>query len=69
MNIFPIVQFQEEIEAFLTVLVLCHNIRVEHPKATELGPEASTMYSYGGYDYEYQASSPDEKAFVEACRR
>lgn len=61
--------FQEEIEDFLTVLVLCHNIRVEHAASTELGPAASTMYSYSGYEYEYQASSPDEKAFVEACRR
>ncbi|XP_060583467.1 phospholipid-transporting ATPase IF-like isoform X3 [Ruditapes philippinarum] len=60
-------QHFEEMETFLTVLVLCHNIRVDHPQAVDLG--ASSMYSYGGYDYEYQASSPDEKAFVEACRR
>jgi len=60
---------QAEIEAFFTVLVLCHNIRVEHANAAQLGAEASTMYSYTGHEYEYQASSPDEKAFVEACRR
>ena len=60
--------FQEDIETFLTVLSLCHNVRVDHPTAMSLG--ASTMYSYdGGFDYDYQASSPDEKAFVEACRR
>lgn len=64
----PLLQ-QEDMEDFLMVLVLCHNIRVEHAAAAQLGSEAATMYSYSGFDYEYQASSPDEKAFVEACRR
>ncbi|XP_052218556.1 phospholipid-transporting ATPase IF-like isoform X1 [Dreissena polymorpha] len=63
----PLPAFTEEVETFLTVLVLCHSVRVDHPQATELG--AAAMYSYSGYDYDYQAPSPDEKAFVEACRR
>ncbi|XP_053404518.1 phospholipid-transporting ATPase IF-like isoform X2 [Mercenaria mercenaria] len=63
----PVPVLSDEMETFLTVLVLCHNVRVDHPNAADLG--ASTMYSYGGFDYEYQASSPDEKAFIEACRR
>lgn len=61
------IYLQDEMETFLTVLALCHNVRVDQPQAAELG--ASTMYSYNGYEYDYQASSPDEKAFVEACRR
>ncbi|KAL4220158.1 putative phospholipid-transporting ATPase IF [Mactra antiquata] len=63
----PLPFLNEEIQRFLTVLSVCHNVRVDHPQAAELG--ASTMYSYNGYEYDYQASSPDEKAFVEACRR
>ena len=58
---------QDNIETFLKVLVLCHSVRVDHPEAESLG--ASAMYSHGGLGYEYQAPSPDEKAFVEACRR
>ncbi|XP_056006402.1 phospholipid-transporting ATPase IF-like isoform X4 [Ostrea edulis] len=56
-----------EIEEFLELLALCHTVRVDHREATETG--ASTLYSNTGMDYEYQSSSPDEKAFVEACCR
>lgn len=64
----PVAEFSEDIETFLTALALCHSVRVDHPHTMNLG--ASAVYSYdGGFDYDYQASSPDEKAFVEACRR
>ncbi|KAJ8309893.1 hypothetical protein KUTeg_011758 [Tegillarca granosa] len=62
---------QPELENFFTVLVLCHTCRVDYPEAHATGAAtgAATMYSHTGMDYEYQASSPDEKAFLEACRR
>ncbi|XP_052783537.1 phospholipid-transporting ATPase IF-like isoform X3 [Mya arenaria] len=63
----PVPIFDTDIETFFTLLVLCHSVRVDHSQAVELG--ASTMYSYDGYEYDYQAPSPDEKAFIEACRR
>ena len=47
----------ELLELFVT-LALCHSVRVEK---TNISDPAS--------DYEYQSSSPDEKALVEACRR
>ncbi|WAR27505.1 AT11B-like protein, partial [Mya arenaria] len=61
----PVPIFDTDIETFFTLLVLCHSVRVDHSQAVELG--ASTMYSYDGYEYDYQAPSPDEKAFIEAC--
>ena len=48
----------------LNVLALCHTCRVD--KKDNL---ATGGYSETGFEYEYQASSPDEKALVEACRR
>ena len=59
--------FQPEIEEFLELLALCHTVRVDHHEANQTG--ASALYSHSGMEYEYQSSSPDEKAFVEACRR
>lgn len=58
---------QPEIEEFLELLALCHTVRVDHHEANQTG--ASALYSHTGMEYEYQSSSPDEKAFVEACRR
>ena len=46
------------------VLVLCHTVHVD--KKDNL---ATGSYSENGLEYEYEASSPDEKALVEACRR
>ena len=54
-------------ENFFVLLALCHTVRVDHPEAHQRG--ASYDYSHTGMEYEYQSSSPDEKAFVEACRR
>ncbi|XP_064615667.1 phospholipid-transporting ATPase IF-like [Liolophura sinensis] len=56
-----------EIEEFLTVLVLCHLVRVD--RADDVTAGAASMYSSTGFDYDYTAPSPDEKALVEACRR
>ncbi|KAK3094796.1 hypothetical protein FSP39_006359 [Pinctada imbricata] len=63
----PVHQISGHVEDFLMVLALCHTVRVDHDSPSQLG--AATIYSDNGMDYEYQASSPDEKAFVEACRR
>ncbi|KAJ8310331.1 hypothetical protein KUTeg_012196 [Tegillarca granosa] len=67
----PVAILSPELENFFTVLVLCHTCRVDYPEAHATGAAtgAATMYSHTGMDYEYQASSPDEKAFLEACRR
>lgn len=55
---------QPELEELLTVLVLCHTCHVERSSRLQPGEN-----SHNGFDYEYQASSPDEKAFLEAARR
>ena len=56
--------FQEQMDGFFTVLALCHTVRVDRKDNN-----GTVSHSPTGFDYEYQASSPDEKAFVEACRR
>ena len=56
--------FQEQMDGFFTVLALCHTVRVDRKDNNGTVSHCPT-----GFDYEYQASSPDEKAFVEACRR
>ena len=49
--------FQEaELDGFLTALALCHTVQVTEATADDPLPS-------------YQASSPDEKALVEACSR
>ncbi|XP_062573567.1 phospholipid-transporting ATPase IF-like [Saccostrea cucullata] len=63
----PVLRLTPDIEEFLELLALCHTVRVDHHEATQTG--ASALYSHTGIGYEYQSSSPDEKAFVEACRR
>ena len=56
--------FQPEIEELLKVLALCHTVRVDKKDLDSTGE-----YSQTGFEYEYQASSPDEKALVEAARK
>lgn len=63
----PVHILKPEVENFFVLLALCHTVRVDHPEAHQRG--ASYDYSHTGMEYEYQSSSPDEKAFVEACRR
>ena len=55
---------QPDVESLLTVLALCHTIRVDRHKPLKPGE-----YSHVASLYDYQASSPDEKALVEACAR
>ncbi|KAL3847179.1 hypothetical protein ACJMK2_018103 [Sinanodonta woodiana] len=63
----PVARFSEKLEDLFVVLCLCHTLRVDYPEAARMG--VTDMYSSDGFDYDYQASSPDEKAFVEASRR
>jgi phospholipid-translocating ATPase len=51
-------------EDMFRVLALCHTIRVD-----KVDNSGNGGYSDNGFGYEYEASSPDEKALVEACRR
>lgn len=57
-------RLQKEMLDVFNVLVLCHTCRVDRKDNVATGG-----YSETGFEYEYQASSPDEKALVEACRR
>nr|KAG5697988.1 hypothetical protein BaRGS_005806 [Batillaria attramentaria] len=63
-------ELSEKMEEFFTVLVLCHNhtVHVNNLSCGDAAEGAATVYSSNGEDYDYQASSPDEKALVEACR-
>ncbi|KAH9488603.1 putative phospholipid-transporting ATPase IF [Bulinus truncatus] len=62
--------YSDEMNDFIRVLVLCHTVRVDrHNLESSTQNGASSQYSPTGEDYEYQASSPDEKALVEACCR
>lgn len=60
---------QEHLIEFFTVLVLCHTVRVDHKTSGDTVVNTDSIYSHSGKDYEYNASSPDEKALVEACRK
>ena len=64
----PIAEWPEALENFFEVLALCHTVRVENKRQQErrfdliFGNTESNAI-------EYQASSPDEKAFVEIAAR
>lgn len=75
---------QAELDGFLTALALCHTVQLSEPKSPEppsregscssRGPDGtagnSAQGECGAHELpEYQASSPDEKALVEACSR
>ncbi|XP_059171339.1 phospholipid-transporting ATPase IF-like [Physella acuta] len=60
------VQFSPDMDTFFKVLALCHTVRIDRHH-TAAG--TSSSYSPTGAEYVYQASSPDEKALVEACAR
>ena len=47
------------------MMALCHTVTVENNDEEANGTEHTTSTT----EYEYQASSPDEKALIEACRR
>ncbi|XP_070173336.1 phospholipid-transporting ATPase IF-like isoform X2 [Littorina saxatilis] len=65
----PVTNWTDKMFEFFMVLVLCHTVRVDNVSGGDAGFGASTVYSSDGQDYDYHASSPDEKALVEACRR
>ncbi|OWF54474.1 phospholipid-transporting ATPase IF [Mizuhopecten yessoensis] len=65
----PVTQMTKKMEDFFTVLALCHTIRVDHPHSDLTEKATDRKFDYLGMSYEYQSSSPDEKAFLEACRR
>ncbi|XP_069104110.1 phospholipid-transporting ATPase IF-like isoform X3 [Argopecten irradians] len=65
----PVTQMTKKMEDFFTVLALCHTTRVDHPQSHLTEKSSERVYDHSGMDYEYQSSSPDEKAFAEACRR
>ncbi|KAI0230344.1 putative phospholipid-transporting ATPase IF [Lamellibrachia satsuma] len=57
-------EYSPDVEEMLVTLALCHTVHVER---SDVLPQS--MRSETGYDYDYQAISPDEKALIEACRR
>ncbi|KAL8625040.1 hypothetical protein ACOMHN_012049 [Nucella lapillus] len=65
----PVTSMSKPMVEFFTVLALCHTVRVDNLTQGELVEGASPVYNSSGEDYDYHASSPDEKALVEACRR
>lgn len=65
----PLILTSGVLESFFMVLVLCHTVHLDRVSGGNAGQGAATVDSPNGQDYNYQASSPDEKALVEACRR
>lgn len=64
------------LEEFFVSLALCHTVQVSVPTTSKREDTVSLQPGYVNntfhpdyFDYVYQASSPDEKALVEACRR
>lgn len=67
---------QAYLEEFFVGLALCHTVQVSIPTSSKREEVVSSLPGYVNntflpdhFDYTYQASSPDEKALVEACRR
>ena len=59
--------FQKELEWLFTVLALCHTVHIDRLHSPTHGGENGR--SDDGRDYDYQSSSPDEKALVEASAK
>lgn len=67
-----LVQITKEVELFLVALSLCHTVQLNGNNNTEPAtpiPNGLPEGSEHTNDPVYQASSPDEKALVEACHR
>ena len=66
-------------EHFLIVLALCHTVHVSIRSSDSIvdstacsqngGANFNEGFEFVESDLDYQASSPDEKALLEACRR
>lgn len=72
----PVPDFSAYLEEFFVTLALCHTVQVSVPVSKPREAEIDIQPNYVNptfqpdhFDYVYQASSPDEKALVEACRR
>ncbi|XP_032795610.1 phospholipid-transporting ATPase IF-like isoform X1 [Daphnia magna] len=72
----PVHHFTGYLEEFFVGLALCHTVQVSIPTSSKREEVVSSLPGYVNntfhpdhFDYTYQASSPDEKALVEACRR
>ncbi|XP_074657516.1 phospholipid-transporting ATPase IF-like isoform X2 [Tubulanus polymorphus] len=66
----PIYRLEENLENFFTVLALCHTVRLDRHDSQQNGASSSLGNNNLTLDQlEYHASSPDEKAFVEAGAR
>ncbi|XP_029648021.1 probable phospholipid-transporting ATPase IF [Octopus sinensis] len=63
----PVKDITQEIKDFFEVLALCHTVRVDYSRFKSI--TTGRHYSVSGIEYCYQASSPDEKAFLDACRK
>ncbi|CAI9736655.1 probable phospholipid-transporting ATPase IF [Octopus vulgaris] len=63
----PVKDITQEIKDFFEVLALCHTVRVDYSRFKSI--TTGRHYSVSGIEYSYQASSPDEKAFLDACRK
>ncbi len=68
--------FQPQEETFFIALGLCHTVNIvgvgkrknRQDSIVSIGV-SNKAFDVEDEDYEYQASSPDEKALVEACQR
>ncbi|BFZ00490.1 hypothetical protein BsWGS_03529 [Bradybaena similaris] len=58
--------FNDDMDEFFKVLVVCHTVRLDKVRKRQVG---QTLQSSSKIEYEYHASSPDEKALVVACNR
>ncbi|KAB7494661.1 putative phospholipid-transporting ATPase IF [Armadillidium nasatum] len=74
-NIEEVLSFQQHIDTCLLVLALCHTVQTrkvfssDEDSSSSEGDNANQAFSLVDIQYEYHASSPDEKALVEACAR
>lgn len=66
---------QAYVEEFFIGLALCHTVQVSIPHSSKRelpvngNGYVNNTFNADYFDYVYRASSPDEKALVEACRR
>lgn len=62
----PIPTLTKELEWLFTVLALCHTVHIDRLRSPT---QSENDRSVDGQDYDYQSSSPDEKALVEASAK
>lgn len=61
--------WQDDMVPFFEVLSLCHTVQIEQKTPANGNMSLYDVVDGVGEVYEYNASSPDEKALVEACRK